>query len=334
MNTIKQLVQEALEKRSELFCKLEQEQTDCYRLFHGTAEGMPGVTMDRYGDQLLLQSFHSTLTSGDQQALIDGATEHFSAEDVIYNDRSAANSRRADEKLNSSRESDCHELGVRYLVRGKHSGQDPLLFLDMRAGRRFIKGNANGKSVLNLFSYTCGVGICASKYGASKVCNVDFAERNLAVGERNLELNQLDPDTVEFFKSDYFTAIKQMSGIEIRQRVRRGQKPKRYPKAEQQQFDLVYLDPPRWAKSAFGTVDLIRDYQSLLKPAALTVADGGQLICTNNVGKVTFDEWQEQVLRCCDKAGRPVKSFERLVPDSDFPTLDGQHPLKMLILSF
>ena len=98
------------------------------------------------------------------------------------------------------------------------------------------------------------------------------------------------------------------------------------------EFDLVLLDPPAWAKSAFGTVDLLRDYQSLLKPALLSTAEGGVLICCNNLAKVGLDDWREQVLRCAQKIGRPVREWQVLKPADDFPSLDGQPPLKCLIL--
>jgi len=94
----------------------------------------------------------------------------------------------------------------------------------------------------------------------------------------------------------------------------------------------VLLDPPAWAKSAFGTVDLLRDYQSLLKPALLATAEDGVLICCNNLAKVAMADWREQVLRCASKLGRPVRDCQVLAPAADFPSLDGQPPLKTLIL--
>jgi 23S rRNA (cytosine1962-C5)-methyltransferase len=202
----------------------------------------------------------------------------------------------------------------------------------MRVGRRFVLDHSEGKSVLNLFSYTCGVGICAALAGASEVWNVDFAERNLAVGADNAELNALDKEKIQFIQSDFFTAAKQLAGIPVKQRVRRGQKPRPFKKLEEKQFDLVYLDPPRWAKSHFGTVDLIRDYPSVLKPSLLAAKEGGTLVCTNNVAKVPMNEWLDTVQRCANKAGRPVKDFEILTPESDFPSPDGQHPLKIAVL--
>ncbi|MNE00367.1 Ribosomal RNA large subunit methyltransferase K [compost metagenome] len=222
-----------------------------------------------------------------------------------------------------------HEWGLNYRVRGRHAGQDPLLFLDLRNARGWVKQHSAGKSVLNLFAYTCGVGLSAAAGGAREVCNLDFAEGNLAVGKENGALNpQLLP--MGFIQSDYFPAIRQFAGLPVSQR--RGHKLPPYPRLEQRQFDLVFLDPPAWAKSAFGTVDLLRDYQSLLKPALLSTADDGVLICCNNLAKVNLDDWREQVLRCADKAGRPVRDWQVLKPDGDFPSQDGQPPLKTLIL--
>ncbi|MEX5617163.1 SAM-dependent methyltransferase, partial [Pseudomonas syringae] len=163
----------------------------------------------------------------------------------------------------------------------------------------------------------------------SEVCNLDFAEGNLAVGRENGALNpQLPP--MQFIQSDYFPAIRQLAGLPIA--ARRSQQLPSYVKLQQRQYDLVLLDPPAWAKSAFGTVDLLRDYQSLLKPALLTTADDGVLICCNNLAKVSMQDWREQVLRCATKAGRPVRDCQEMRPAADFPSQDNQPPLKTLIL--
>jgi 23S rRNA (cytosine1962-C5)-methyltransferase len=224
-----------------------------------------------------------------------------------------------------------HEWDLNYRIRGRHAGQDPLLFLDLRNARGWVKNNSAGKSVLNLFAYTCGVGLCAAAGGAREVVNLDFAEGNLAVGRENGALNPgLIP--MQFIQSDYFPAIRQLAGLPVA--GRRGQQFPNYPKLQQRQFDLVLLDPPAWAKSAFGTVDLLRDYQSLLKPAILATAKDGVLICCNNLAKVAMSEWREQVLRCATKLGRPVRDCQVILPGADFPSSDGQPPLKTLILQF
>ncbi|EJL09342.1 class I SAM-dependent rRNA methyltransferase [Pseudomonas chlororaphis] len=336
MSSLNQALRAALDHRQDLLVELHQQGTDCYRLFHGSQEGAGGLTIDRYGPQLLVQSFHQTLERDALLQLHETVQQQLGLDTLlVYNDRSRGNSRidREDSVYRAEEEAlkDLvgHEWGLNYRVRGRHAGQDPLLFLDLRNARGWVKAHSAGKSVLNLFAYTCGVGLSAAAGGAREVCNLDFAEGNLAVGRENGQLNpQLT--AMQFVQSDYFPAIRQLAGLPISQR--RGQKLPSYPRLEQRQYDLVLLDPPAWAKSAFGTVDLLRDYQSLLKPALLATADNGVLICCNNLAKVTLDDWREQVLRCAEKAGRPVREWQVLTPARDFPSMDQQPPLKTLIL--
>ena len=328
----------ALNNRQDLLGELHRQGTDCYRLFHGSQEGAGGLTIDRYGPQLLVQSFHQSLSRDELLQLAEQCQAGLAEELLlVYNDRSRGNSRidRSDPVYQAEpaalEDLIGHEWGLNYRVRGRHAGQDPLLFLDLRNARGWVKRHSAGKSVLNLFAYTCGVGLSAAAGGAREVVNLDFAEGNLAVGRENGALNpELAP--MQFIQSDYFPAIRQLAGLPIS--ARRGQKLPAYPRLEQRQFNLVLLDPPAWAKSAFGTVDLLRDYQSLLKPALLATAEDGVLICCNNLAKVALSDWREQVLRCAEKLGRPVRDCQTLTPAADFPSLDGQPPLKTLILQF
>lgn len=336
MSSFEQALRAAYQNREALITELHGQATDCYRLFHGSQEGAPGLTVDRYGPLLLVQSFHQPLERDALLALHERTCANLSMHLLLaYNDRSQGNSRidRSDPvyrpEVAALDDQTGREWGLNYRVRARHSGQDPLLFLDLRNVRGWVKANSAGKSVLNLFAYTCGVGLCAAAGGAREVCNLDFAESNLAVGLENAALNP-DLPPMRFIQSDYFPAIRQLAGLPIPQR--RGRPLPDYPRLSAQQFDLVLLDPPAWSKSAFGTVDLLRDYQSLLKPALLATADNGVLICCNNLAKVDIDDWRDQVLRCATKAGRPVRDWQVLPPSADFPSTDGKPPLKVLVL--
>ena len=94
---------------------------------------------------------------------------------------------------------------------------------------------------------------------------------------------------------------------------------------------MVVLDPPTWATTAYGAVDLVRDYQSLFKPSLLATAPGGKLLATNHVSTVELDGWLDALERCAKKAGRPLAALDVLAPEADFPSPDGRHPLKMVI---
>ena len=325
----------ALQARRDLITRLAAEQTDAYRLFHGTVEGKPGLTVDRYGSLILVQSFHGALAPAQLDALQAFYASAFPGLDLVYNDRSPSNSRianplPADQLPAAESRREFTEMGVRYWVQARHGGQDPWLFLDLRAARRRVMAEAPGKSLLNVFAYTCGVGIAAAKAGARHVVNVDFAESSLAVGKDNAKLNEL-PIRVRFIKSDAFAALRQLSGIGQPKLVR-GKRMPPFPELEKHSFDLVFLDPPRYAKSAFGVVDLVHDYAALFKPALLATEEGGTLICCNNVARVSREDWLEQLERSARKAGRPVREAEWITPEADFPSRDDNPPLKVVLL--
>ena len=330
-----ELFHTAFVSRQPLLERLQAENTDCYRLFHGSVEGQPGLTVDRYGDMLLVQTFHSPL---DETQLAELQTFYATAVPglaLVYNDRSSANSRIRNKLDGAALEAAmaprvAHEMGVKYHIQGRHAGQDPWLFLHLRAARRRVMQEASGKTLLNLFAYTCGVGIAAAKAGASFIVNVDFAETSLGIGKENARLNKL-PIRPRFIKSDAFPAMRQYAGIG-QPRMVRGKHLPPFPKVEPRQFDIVFLDPPRYAKSPFGVVDLINDYAALFKPALLCTAEGGTLICCNNVADVPREAWVDQMERSAKKAGRSVREIEFIVPDADFPSADGNPPLKIALL--
>ncbi len=326
----------ALQSRQTLIQTLHDSDTNCYRLFHGSVEGAPGLTVDRYGDLLLVQSFHAPLGDtelNEVRAFYDAAHAGLTC---IYNDRSGPHSRVSNtlgeaEQIEAEKARVVTELGVNYRIRARHEGQDPWLFLDLRAARRHVMKIAEGRSVLNLFAYTCGVGIAAAKAGARFVMNVDFAQSSLDVGKENAKLNDL-PHRPRFVRSDVFPAVRQLAGIGQAPRVR-GKRMPPFPPLEANQFDLVFLDPPRYAKSPFGVVDLVNDYPALFKPALLATAPGGTLICCNNVAQVDREAWLDQLARSARKAERPIQQVEWIVPDADFPSFDGNPPLKIVALT-
>ena len=334
-DTLLPLLAAAFDARAGLLVRLHAEQTDAYRLFHGSVEGHPGLTVDRYGELLLVQCFHSPLATQALAALRAFYAERLPGLALVYNDRSQANSRIANplppEEIDAATlPRQMHEMGVAYRIAGRHAGQDPWLFLDLRAARRRVMHEAPGKSLLNLFAYTCGVGIAAAKAGARFVVNVDFADSSISVGKENVRLNEL-PVRPRFVKCDAFAAMRQYSGLGQAQRVR-GKLMPPFPQLERQAFDLVFLDPPRYARSPFGVVDLVNDYAAVFKPALLCVAEGGTLICSNNVADVRRDAWLDQLQRSAAKAGRPIREMEWILPEADFPSSDGQPPLKIALL--
>lgn len=152
-----------------------------------------------------------------------------------------------------------HESGLTYKVDfGKK--QNSGLFLDMRYGRDWVRAQAQGKRILNLFAYTCGFSVAAITGGAEQVLNLDMARGALNRGRDNHRLNDHDLSRVSFMGHDLFKSW--------------GMVKKSGP------YDLVIIDPPSFQKGSF---ELDKDYRRVLRrlPELLT-ADGCVLACMND----------------------------------------------------
>ena len=134
------------------------------------------------------------------------------------------------------------------------------LFLDMRLGRDWVRRFADGKKVLNLFSYTCGFSVAAVAGGATQVVNVDLSKPALTRGRENHRLNGHDTRKVTFQSVDIFKSFSRI---------------RKYGP-----YDLLICDPPAFQK---GSVDIKRDYQKVLRRVPELMNPGGALmLCLNS----------------------------------------------------
>jgi 23S rRNA (cytosine1962-C5)-methyltransferase len=322
-------VDRALDARGELVLRLQAEDTDAYRIFHGVAEGVPGLTIDRYGPLVLVQTFRAPLdepaAAGLERHLRSRLAHDF---ELVYNHRAKKHDEPFD-LWHRPRESalatfECRERGVRYAVRARHRGLDPWLFLDLRAGRRKLAELAPGKSVVNHFAYTCSAGVAAACARASECWNVDFAASSLDVGRENARRNDVLERT-RFVEEDFFPVARQLAGMPVKGRASR----RPFARFEPRRFDVAFLDPPAWSKGPFGAVDVVGDYASLFKPALLATSDGGVVLATNHAAETDRETWRRSLERTAEKAGRPLRSIELVDPEPDFPAFDGRPPLKI-----
>ncbi|MFN0243640.1 MAG: class I SAM-dependent rRNA methyltransferase [Planctomycetota bacterium] len=336
------LLARAVARRAAWIPALEATGTDAYRLFHGVSEGWPGLTIDRYGPLVLAQTFREPLESAQIATLAAFARSGaIGTQLFVYNHRSdprqggnAPFARWHEPAPEALAELVCREHGVQFEIRARHRGRDPWLFLDLRDGRRRLCELAPGKSVLNLFAYTCGAGIAAAKAGASEVWNVDFASSALDVGRRNAARNGVDSvgndgdgGRVRFLAEDCLPVLRQLAGFAVKGRGAAHA----HAQVERRRFDIVFLDPPAWSKGPFGAVDVERDYESLFKPALACTQPGGWIIATNHSANVELGAWLLSLERCARKSGGAIEIVETLGPGPDFPSLDGRAPLKIAV---
>lgn len=328
MTELESALSAAIERRRDWLASLQD--TDCVRLLSGAVEGAPGVTIDRYGPVLLIQTGREPLDTDVPAKLAEVARRALGVSlEPVWNHRPAYRREGFDHFFRAPdlRDAVGLEEGMRFVVDPRRGGLDPLLFLDLRAGRRRVRELAEGKRVLNLFAYTCGLGVAAAVGGAREVMNVDFARSALDVGLENARLNGIDEARFTCVQEDVIPVIRQLAGLKVKGRGAR----RPFMKVGARSFDLVLLDPPRWAKTPFGAVDVVRDYPSLLKPALLALELGGTVLATNHVPSVSREDFVAMAERTAQKIGRRMIDVTVLTPDPDFPSPDEQPPLKMLL---
>ena len=155
---------------------------------------------------------------------------------------------------------------------------DTGLFLDHRKMRKIIAKSSKGKSLLNLFSYTCTASVHAALNGAKSITNVDMSNTYLQWGERNFGLNKLKGPQYQFIQKDCLQWLTQNT----------------------LKYDVIFLDPPTFSNSKrmVDVLDVQEDHVQLIKLAMQSLAKGGVLYFSNNYRKFKLDESLKQLFDC------------------------------------
>ena len=287
----------------------DEQQTDAYRLINGEGDGIPGVTVDRYGDFLVVQLFTASVEphlSDIYDALMAVVAPKGIYEQRRYKPQTGEGPRAPAQHVRGALapvELTVKENGKRFLV----DVTAPLstgLFPDLRRGRETVARYAEGRRVLNLFSYTGAFSVYAAAAGATHVTSIDLAAKAQARARRNFESNGLDLSRATFDAGDAFALLAQAHD--------RGRK-----------FDLIILDPPSFSQSKGRTFQALRDYAELVT-AALQVADAGAILaCAANTHKLSIEEHDRAIGEGAYRAGRMVRTIERVGLPPDFPVPAG-----------
>jgi 23S rRNA (cytosine1962-C5)-methyltransferase len=312
------MLQDAWRRRAGLVARLSAAGDDCWRVFHGAAEGRPGLSLDRHGPLLLAQTFREPLSSADLAALEDHARQLGLA--LAWNHRGPAPhpGRPPDPGLEG--ELICQENQTKLAFRARHRGRDPWFFLDLRAARARIAREARGRGFLNLYCYAAAATAVAARHGARECLSVDFAASALEAGARHLALNGLEAEVGGFLHEDCIPASRQLAGLAVKGRAAA----RAHARLAARRFDLVLLDPPAKSVGPFGAVDVERDHPALLKPALLCLEPGGLLLATNHVASVSRAAFAASVARTAEKCGVELAALEVEGPEEDFPASPGE----------
>ncbi|MBN1955527.1 MAG: class I SAM-dependent rRNA methyltransferase [Anaerolineae bacterium] len=279
--------------------------TTAYRLVHAESDGLPGLVVDRYGDDLVLQFL--TLGMAQRQPAILSALADLLAPRGIL-ERSDVDVREKEglelrSGLLDGREPPqplmILENGYHFAVdvwRGHKTG----FYLDQRENRALLPGFCAGARVLDAFCYTGAWGVYAACAGADQVLFVDSSRPALDLARQNLRHNRQDPACHMFVEGDVFQVLRDF-------------------RAQERRFDLIVLDPPKFAPSGRDVQRASRAYKDVNLLAFQLLRPGGVLFSTSCSGRVSADLFQKILFGAALDAGRDAQIIGVLCQGADHP---------------
>lgn len=278
-----------------------------YRLIAGESDGLPGITIDRYDNFLVLQ----LLSSGAefQRLNLMNALRECYPECNIY-ERSDVAVRKKEglkqvtgllhgeepPKLLSIREN-----GVQILVDIKE-GHKTGFYLDQRESRLAASRYVNGKKVLNCFCYTGAFGLFALKGNCKQVVNVDVSQPALDIARQNAELNGFDMSRAEFVRADVFKLLREY-------------------REQGEKFDVIIMDPPKFIENKGQLAGGCRGYKDINMLAMQLLNPGGTLLTYSCSGLMESGLFQKILADAALDAKREVQFVEQFTQAADHPVL-------------
>jgi len=283
---------------------LEPDST-AYRLVHAESDGLPGLVVDRYGDYLVVQ-FLALAVDRRREEIVEALVDLVSPRGIY--ERSDPEVREK-EGLASRKESlwgeelpdrlEVREGGLRFWV-DVRSGQKTGFYLDQRENRALIPRFCQGAEALDAFSYTGACGVYAAAGGAASVTFVESSAPALEMIPHNLTLNRIDPGKHEVVAGNVFDVLREYRGAG-------------------RQFDLIVLDPPKFAPSSRDVRRAARAYKDVNLLAFQLLRSGGVLFSTSCSGAVSSDLFQKILFGAALDAGREAQIIGSLHQGPDHP---------------
>jgi 23S rRNA (cytosine1962-C5)-methyltransferase len=312
-------IQQALARREALPAA---KHANALRLVHGESDGLPGLVVDRYADVLVAQ-FLAAGVERWRDPILDLLTEISGCEAIF--ERSDAEVRkleglgpRAGFARGNRNASRCPiiEYGLNFRV-DVEQGQKTGFFLDQRENRQRVRALAAGREVLDGFCYTGGFSVAALAGGARRVTAIESSAAALEVAKENLAANPLDASKADFLQADVFSHLRQLRDRNAK-------------------FDLIVLDPPKFAPTAAQVEKAARAYKDINLWALKLLAPGGLLATFSCSGGVSAELFQSIVAGAALDAGADARIIERFGAAADHPVAlefpEGEYLKGLLVL--
>jgi len=275
------------------------------RLIHAESDGLPGVVADRYGDVVVVQLSAAGADAWrdpivEALARATGAACLYERSDAEVRTLEGLEARAGVLRGHLPRPLEILEGGLRYRI-DVAGGQKTGFYLDQRASRSHVGALARDRRVLNAFCYTGGFTLAALAGGAKEVLSIDSAADALALARDNLAANPaLDAGRAEWRCADVFSELRALRNAG-------------------RSFDLVVLDPPKFAPTAAHAMRAARAYKDINLLALKLLAPGGLLATFSCSGGVSAELFQKIVAGAAVDAQADATILARLSASADHP---------------
>jgi 23S rRNA (cytosine1962-C5)-methyltransferase len=280
---------------------------DSYRLIAGESDGMPGVTIDRFGSFLVIQ----LLSAGAeyQRPAIISALQQCYPDCAVYDRSDVAVRKKEGLELTQGPVSGelppdllpISEHGMKLLV-DIRTGHKTGYYLDQRDSRFATRRYAQDKRVLNCFSYTGGFAVSALLGGCREVISVDTSQAALDVARQNVELNGLDVNKAQFVRDDVFKLLRSY-------------------RDSGERFDVIVMDPPKFVENKNQLAGACRGYKDINMLAMQLLNPGGMLLTFSCSGLMATDLFQKIIADAAVDAQRDVQFIEQFRQAADHPVI-------------
>ncbi|OFY89216.1 MAG: SAM-dependent methyltransferase [Bacteroidetes bacterium RIFCSPLOWO2_12_FULL_31_6] len=277
--------------------------TNMYRLLHAEGDGLPGLIIDYYNGTAVIQC-HSIGMYNYRNEIVEALKNTFPKKDLIaIYDKSAESLAKqnqasfTNEYLYKAKEpnlvgleNDC-KFNLDWI-----NGQKTGFFIDQRENRKLLADFSNNKKILNTFCYSGGFSVYALKAGATLVHSVDSSQKAIDLVNENVKLNGFDSNH-QSFTSDTLSFLKQ----------------------NKEDYDIIILDPPAYAKNQKAKHNAIQGYKRLNTMALQQIKSGGILFtfsCSQAINRKLF---YDTIMSAAIEVGRNVKVLHHLSQPADHP---------------
>ena len=283
--------------------------TSAYRLVNAEADGIPGLVVDKYNNYLVFQA----LTAGidrRKEMLVSILAELLSPDGIIERSDVAVRKKEGLNKVTAQRFGNSPPEEITVLENGHsfitnlYRGHKTGLYLDQRVNRATVcrPEYVAGRDVLNVFAYTGGFAINAAAAGANRITNIDTSATMLEGARQNIKLNGWERPDDEYITGDAFLKLRQL-------------------RDDGRQFDVVIVDPPKFAHAKGDIPAACRGYKDINLLAMQLLRNNGLLATFSCSGLIDGGLFQKVLFGASIDAGRDVQIIQLLAQAADHPVL-------------